>query len=187
MPIKPSSPISLIASAGKTCSRSRAGRVGREFVHGEAPRHVADCRLLFGRDHAASRASAVASPPPMHSDATPRFRPYFSSAASSVTRMRAPEAPIGWPSAQAPPLHVDLLVRQCRVRASATMATTAKASLTSQRSTSSARQPALPSSFLIAPTGAVVNLAGSCGVGRVADDRRQRAQARASRPRARAS
>ena len=47
-------------------------------------------------------ATAVASPPPMHSEATPRRRPYFSSAASNVTRIRAPEAPIGWPSAQAP-------------------------------------------------------------------------------------
>jgi hypothetical protein len=43
---------------------------------------------------------AVASPPPMHSDAIPRFRSYFSSAASSVTITRAPDAPIGWPSAQ---------------------------------------------------------------------------------------
>ncbi len=30
-------------------------------------------------------------------------RSYFLSAASSVTRMRAPDAPMGWPSAQAPP------------------------------------------------------------------------------------
>ena len=33
------------------------------------------------------------------------------SAPISVTRMRAPEAPIGWPSAQAPPF-VHLVVRQ---------------------------------------------------------------------------
>ena len=38
----------------------------------------------------------------MHSAATPRFKPCFFSAPSSVTTMRAPEAPIGWPSAQAP-------------------------------------------------------------------------------------
>ena len=46
-------------------------------------------------DQNISTASAVASPPPMQSDATPRFRPYFFSAPSSVTTMRAPEAPIG--------------------------------------------------------------------------------------------
>src|SRR5436190_7402827 len=50
-----------------------------------------------------STAIAVASPPPMHRLATPRFRPRLRSAPMSVTRMRAPEAPIGWPRAQAPP------------------------------------------------------------------------------------
>src|ERR1700722_17130017 len=45
--------------------------------------------------HAISIAIAVASPPPMQSDATPRFAPRARNAAISVTRMRAPEAPIG--------------------------------------------------------------------------------------------
>src|SRR3954469_4113619 len=48
-------------------------------------------------------AMAVASPPPMHRLATARALPYLRRAPISVTRMRAPEAPIGWPSAQAPP------------------------------------------------------------------------------------
>jgi hypothetical protein len=51
----------------------------------------------------ASMATAVASPPPMHREATPRFRPRARNACASVTRRRAPVAPMGWPSAQAPP------------------------------------------------------------------------------------
>src|SRR6202012_6124150 len=51
-----------------------------------------------------SIALATASPPPMQRLATPRFSPRASSADRSVAMTRAPEAPIGWPSAQAPPL-----------------------------------------------------------------------------------
>ena len=50
-----------------------------------------------------STAIAVASPPPMQSVATPFFRSWVWRAASKVTRMRAPDAPIGCPRAQAPP------------------------------------------------------------------------------------
>lgn len=50
-----------------------------------------------------SSASAVASPPPMHRLAIPRLLPVLRSAPISVTTSRAPDAPIGWPSAQAPP------------------------------------------------------------------------------------
>src|SRR5262249_8968469 len=50
-----------------------------------------------------SSAIAVASPPPMHSAATPRLRPRPSSASIKATMSRAPVAPTGWPSAQAPP------------------------------------------------------------------------------------
>jgi len=46
---------------------------------------------------AASIAIAVASPP-MQSEPTPRFKPRARSAAIGLRRMRAPEAPIGWPS-----------------------------------------------------------------------------------------
>ena len=38
----------------------------------------------------------------MHSEAMPRFLPCLRSAPSSVTTMRAPLAPMGWPRAQAP-------------------------------------------------------------------------------------
>src|SRR6185503_17505480 len=108
-----------------------------------------------------SIAMAVASPPPMHRLATPRFRPYLRSAPISVTRMRAPEAPMGWPSAQAPPCTLTLSAgRPCSFIAA--IVTTAKASLISKRSTCFAVQPVRSKSFFIAPTGAVVNQPGSC-------------------------
>lgn len=50
-----------------------------------------------------SIAIAVASPPPIHKDATPRFLRCCFNAWINVTRIRAPEAPMGWPNAQAPP------------------------------------------------------------------------------------
>src|SRR6185503_6980069 len=89
---------------------------------------------------------AVASPPPMQRLATPRFRPRLRSAPISVTRMRAPEAPIGWPSAQAPPCTFTFSCgRPCSFIAA--IATTAKASLISKRSTSLAFQPVRSKSF----------------------------------------
>src|SRR5712691_12392670 len=82
------------------------------------------------RHHAISMAMAVASPPPMHRLAIPRLPPLFLSAPIRVTRMRAPEAPIGCPSAQAPPW---ILTRSCGKPCSliAAIVTTAKASLIS--------------------------------------------------------
>src|SRR5690606_34080240 len=51
-----------------------------------------------------STVIATPMPPPMHSVARPFFAPRRFIANSSVLRMRAPEAPIGWPMAVAPPL-----------------------------------------------------------------------------------
>lgn len=75
--------------------------------------------------------------------------------------MRAPEAPIGWPSAQAPPL---TLTRSCGSPCSfmAAIATTAKASLISNRSMSEGRQPVRSNRRCSAPTGAVAKRAGAC-------------------------
>ncbi len=97
----------------------------------------------------------------MHRLAMPRVLPWRLSALSSVTMMRVPLAPIGWPSAVPPPL---ILIRSCGMPMSriANMATQAKASLISHSSTSPASQPAFWSTFSIAPIGATVNLAGSC-------------------------
>ena len=67
----------------------------------------------------------------------------------------------GGPRAQAPPFTFNLSWGICK-SAMAAMATTAKASFTSNKSTSATVQPTFSSTFLIAPTGAVVNQAGSC-------------------------
>ena len=47
-------------------------------------------------------------PPPMHSVARPFLASRFCISYSSVTSTRAPDAPIGWPSAIAPPLTLTL-------------------------------------------------------------------------------
>src|SRR6056300_235103 len=56
-------------------------------------------------DHGYSRSNAMAvpSPPPIQIAATPRLTSRRSIALSNVTIIRAPEAPIGCPKAQAPP------------------------------------------------------------------------------------
>src|SRR5439155_3114748 len=90
--------------------------------------------------HGSSIAIAVASPPPMQRLATPRLPPCFLRAPSSVTRMRAPDAPIGWPSAHAPPCTLTL---SCGMPCSfiAAIVTTANASLISKKSTSPVVHP----------------------------------------------
>ena len=119
--------------AGQSRRRSRRRRARRGDAHARtavsAPRVSADAhgetgaltsdgaraspRAPAARPSDAARSPcAVASPPPMHRLATPRLPPYLRSAPSSVTTMRAPDAPIGWPSAQAPPCTLTLLVRQ---------------------------------------------------------------------------
>src|SRR5512135_130141 len=50
-----------------------------------------------------STAIAIPSPPPTHNVATPRLPPVRFRPLSSVTRIRAPLQPTGWPSATAPP------------------------------------------------------------------------------------
>src|SRR6266849_8162940 len=54
-------------------------------------------------DHNRSTIIAAASPPPMQIATMPRFTFRLSIAWISVTRMREPLEPIGWPSATAPP------------------------------------------------------------------------------------
>src|SRR5690606_38950054 len=53
--------------------------------------------------HSRSTERATALPPPRQRVASPVDRPRSSSAWMSVVRTRAPDAPIGWPSATAPP------------------------------------------------------------------------------------
>ena len=91
----------------------------------------------------------------------PRFSPRFFSAPSSVTTMRAPEAPIGWPSAQAPPCTLTMSCGSL-YSAIAAIVTAAKASLTSHSSTCFASQPAFFKALAMAPAGAVANHSGAC-------------------------
>ncbi|MNG04176.1 hypothetical protein D3C84_872890 [compost metagenome] len=74
--------------------------------------------------------------------------------------MRAPDAPIGWPRAQAPPWTLTLSCGRSRCFIAARV-TTAKASLISNRSTSARLQPVRLISLSMAPIGAVGNSAGA--------------------------
>ena len=62
-------------------------------------RESGQCRFRYTR----SIAIAVASPPPMHSAATPLLPPVALRAWASVTSRRLPVEPMGCPWAQAPP------------------------------------------------------------------------------------
>src|SRR5512133_577175 len=126
----------------------RHGRVGRldDLVHGRASYR--------------STTSATASPPPMQSEARPRCLPRSFMAYRSVTRMRAPEAPMGWPSATAPPRTFTPFGSSPSSRLFA-IATTANASLISQRSTSEVWSFAFSSVFRMASAGAMVNSTGA--------------------------
>src|ERR1041385_945488 len=107
---------------------SAVGRNHAKAVRAQKARRV-EQSLQFALQ-ASSSAMAVASPPPMHRLATPRLRPFLRSAPISVTRMRAPEAPIGWPRAHAPPWTFTFSCGRPCSRIAA-MVTTAKASLIS--------------------------------------------------------
>ncbi|MNZ71011.1 hypothetical protein D3C78_893630 [compost metagenome] len=79
-----------------------------EAFLGKSPDRIDDLLLLVSYQHGSpqyrhSTAMAVASPPPMQMAATPRRRLFWRRADSRVTRIRAPDAPIGCPRAQAPP------------------------------------------------------------------------------------
>ena len=79
---------------------------------------------------------------------------------SSVTSTRAPEAPIGWPIAIAPPLTLTLAGSQPRSLLTA-IAWAANASLASTRSRSLTDQPARSSALREAGIGPVPMIAGS--------------------------
>ena len=68
--------------------------------------------------------------------------------------MRAPEAPIGWPRATAPPLTLTRSSSMPSILIELS-ATEAKASLISHRSMSEADRPALASAFSAARAGVV--------------------------------
>ena len=96
----------------------------------------------------------------MHSEAMPFFAFWRCISCSSVTRMRQPDAPIGWPMAIAPPLTLTLLVSQ-PISLFTAQACAAKASLISSKSRSAAFQPARASALVEAGTGPMPMMAGS--------------------------
>src|SRR5207237_9536586 len=99
-----------------------------------------------------STSTASPWPPPEQIAAQPSPPPRRRSSSTSEPRIRAPEAPIGCPSATAPPLTLTRpesilsILIEFRV-------TEAKASLISQRSMSSAFSPTLASAFSAALAG----------------------------------
>src|SRR5829696_4336575 len=99
-------------------------------------------------------------PPPMHSVARPFFAPRFCISNRSVVRTRAPDAPIGWPMAMAPPFTFTIAGSQPMSLLTA-MACAAKASLASTRSRSLTFQPAFSSALRDAGIGPDPMTAGS--------------------------
>ena len=83
--------------------------------------------------------------------------------------MRAPDAPIGWPSATAPPLTLTFSSSMPSIRIELSV-TDANASLISHRSTSSALMPSLSSSVFAAVAGVRGEVGEVVGGLRLADD-----------------
>src|SRR5262249_7737860 len=118
-------------------------------------------RLRRGSRHQVrSTASATALPPPRHSVARPVFLPRASMAWSSVTSTRVPLAPIGWPSATAPPFTLTRSQSQPSASPSAS-ACAANASFASIRSKWPIWTPIFFISFCTASIGAKNRSLGS--------------------------
>src|SRR6478736_6597920 len=96
---------------------------------------------------------AGAMPPAAHIVTRPRLRSRRSSSSRIVPIRIEPVAPIGWPSAIEPPLTLTFSRSSLRSRMNFS-ATTANASLISNRSISSSVRPALASTLRAAGTGA---------------------------------
>ncbi len=95
---------------GQTDGRARAVRQRQaeaqplEIVHaGVELRHQDQREECAAQASILSTITAVASPPPMQIAAQPRRAPRSRIACNKVTMIRAPEQPIGWPRATAPP------------------------------------------------------------------------------------
>eukprot|EP00043_Microstomoeca_roanoka_P023604 m.258924 g.258924 ORF g.258924 m.258924 type:complete len:349 (+) comp32889_c0_seq1:304-1350(+) len=132
--------------------RARSGR----SRGGSVPPRWGDGSGGYGR----SRHMATPMPPPMHSVARPFFEPRRCISNSRVFRIRAPEAPIGWPMAMAPPFTFTMDGSQ-PISLLTAQACAAKASFASTRSRSSAFQPALSSALREAKIGPTPMIDGS--------------------------
>src|SRR6185312_6516316 len=137
--------------------------MGNAVAHGAAT----DDRNLFNfhacpcdPNYMRSMAMPTPLPPPRQRAAMPRLAWRRSSSNISVTRMRQPLAPMGWPSATAPPLALTRSGFSPSSRISATPCTE-KASFNSYRSTSSAFQPVLAHNLRTVSTGVIITHFGS--------------------------
>src|SRR5438270_7314355 len=129
------------------------------LTYGDKPGHDTDEFLLALGDYRSTHM-AMPMPPPMQSVARPFLALRFCISYNSVTSTRAPDAPIGWPSAIAPPLTLTRPVSQPRSLLTA-QAWAANASLASIRSRSPTLQPAFLSAAREAGIGPVPMIAGS--------------------------
>lgn len=104
-------------------------------------RYRAFCSLIQPFNHHRN-----SPPPPMHSVASPSVLSRACMACNSVTRIRAPLAPIGCPSAMAPPLTFTFSGSKPKVFPTARNCA-ANASLASMRSMSASCSPASCNAF----------------------------------------
>ena len=99
-------------------------------------------------------------PPLTHSVAMPDDAPRRRNSCTSVTTMRVPVQPIGWPNAMAPPFTLSFPAGTGTSRNTASTCA-ANASFSSTRSTSATRMPKRASSFRSAGTGPMPIMRGS--------------------------
>src|SRR5665213_1370231 len=151
----------LVAGAGQRLGDGAAD-AARPARHDRHPCHARFSLVFIFTARRAYRSThmAMPMPPPMHNVARPFLALRFCISYNSVTRMRAPEAPMGWPSAMAPPLTLTLSGSKPSSRLTA-QACAANASLASIRSRSAAFQPAFSSALREAGIGPVPMIAGS--------------------------
>src|SRR6476646_1713650 len=140
----------LHAASGETVANREADAPYAAGYQRNLSGHVCHCGDSFHAETRKTRASPW--PPPPHSPAAPMPPPRRPSSRIRCRAMRAPDAPAGWPMAMAPPLPLTLAGPTPRSRID-WMATTAKASLISNRSRSSGVRPSRPSALRMAFDG----------------------------------
>src|SRR5581483_6381463 len=148
----------LLHSASSCRPRAGHPRTGSGPIMNGRDKPGHDAVLL--KRHSRSTHMAMPMPPPMQSVARPFLASRFCISCSRVVRIRAPEAPIGWPMAIAPPLTFTLLASQPMSLFTAS-AWAAKASLASTRSRSLMAHPAFSSALREAGMGPEPMILGS--------------------------
>ena len=102
--------------------------------------------------HSRSNTAAMPCPPPTHMVTSAKRPPVRCSSWIALTASTAPEAPIGWPSAIAPPFGLTFFMSSSSPRATA-MACAAKASFDSMTSIESRPMPAFSIAIFVAGIG----------------------------------